>query len=85
VHAVPASRRSKADSGLILTTVSIARGKQVLFNGHLRMEKSVVTSVGRSGRLCKLQDEGEKFVDPTAIPKAWRLKLAPGLTVTRAG
>ncbi|MFZ5443837.1 MAG: hypothetical protein ACOZQL_27785 [Myxococcota bacterium] len=85
LHAVPASRRSKADPGLILTTASLARGKQMLFNGHLHMEAGVVTYVGMSGRLCKQQADGMKFVDPIAIIKAWGFKTAPGLTVTNEG
>jgi hypothetical protein len=83
VHAVPASRRSKGDPGLILTTASLARGKQMLFNGHLHMENGVVTDVGMSGRLGKLKEGGMKFVDPIAILKAWGFTLAPGLTVTQ--
>jgi hypothetical protein len=85
IHAVPAARRSKADPGLILTTASLARGKQMLFNGHIHMEKGVVTYVGLSGRLCKLQEEGTKFVDPIALIKAWGFPMAPGLKVTNEG
>ncbi|MEW5741921.1 MAG: hypothetical protein AB1938_23605 [Myxococcota bacterium] len=83
VHAVPASRRSKGDPGLILTTASLARGKQMLFNGHIHMEKGVVTYVGMSGRLGKLQEDGTRFADPIAILKAWGFQLAPGLKVTQ--
>jgi hypothetical protein len=86
LHAVPAARRSKADPGLILTTASLARGKQMLFNGHIHMEKGVVTYVGMSGRLCKQQEkEGMKFVDPVEIIKAWGFPTAPGLKVTNEG
>lgn len=85
LHAVPASRRSKADPGLILTTASLARGKQMLFNGHIHMEAGVVTYVGMSGRLCKQQKDGMKFADPIEIIKAWGFKTAPGLTVTNEG
>ncbi|MFO0597955.1 MAG: hypothetical protein U0228_21820 [Myxococcaceae bacterium] len=85
VHAVPAARRSKADPGLILTTASLARGKQMLFNGHIHMEAGVVTYVGMSGRLCKQQADGMKFADPIAIIKAWGFKTAPGLAVTNEG
>jgi len=84
-HAVPASRRSKADPGLILTTASLARGKQMLFNGHIHMENGVVNYVGMSGRLCKLQNDGTKFVDPIALLKAWGFQMAPGLKVTNEG
>lgn len=86
VHAVPASRRTAAEPWRILTTASLGRGKHMLFNGHLRMEKGVVTYVGMSGRLSKLQEKGEaKFVDPVEILKAWGFKTAPGLTVTNEG
>ena len=85
MHAVPAARRSKADPGLILTTASLARGKQMLFNGHIRMEAGVITYMGMSGRLCKQQNDGAKFVDPVEIAKAWGFKTAPGLKVTNEG
>jgi hypothetical protein len=85
LHAVPASRRTKSAPNLILTTASLARGKQMLFNGHIHMEKGVVTYVGMSGRLCKQQQQGMKFVDPVEIIKAWGFKTAPGLKVTNEG
>ncbi len=85
LHAVPAARRSKADPGLILTTASLARGKQMLFNGHIHMDKGVVTYVGMSGRLCKQQADGMKFVDAVEVIKAWGFKTAPGLKVTNEG
>lgn len=83
VHAVPASHRSKGDPGLILTTASLGRGKQMLFNGHLHMENGVVNYVGMSGRLGKLKEDGTKFADPVAILKAWGFQVTPGLTVTQ--
>jgi hypothetical protein len=83
VHAVPASRRTKAEPWRILTTASLGRGKQMLFNGHIHMEAGVVTYVGQSGRLGKLAEKGTQFVDPVAILKAWGFQLAPGLTVTQ--
>lgn len=83
VHAVPASRRSKGDPGLILTTASLARGKQMLFNGHIHMDQGVVTYVGMSGRLGKNAEDGMKFADPIEILKAWGFKTAPGLKVTQ--
>jgi hypothetical protein len=85
VHAVPASRRTAAEPWRILTTASLGRDKQMLFNGHLHMEKGVVTYVGMSGRLCKLQERGTQFVDPVALLKAWGFQVAPGLTVTNEG
>lgn len=86
IHCVPASRRTADEPSRILTTASLGRGKLMLFNGHLRMDKGVVTYVGKSGRLCKLEERGDaKFVDPVALLKAWGFKLAPGLTVTNEG
>ena len=85
VHAVPASRRTAAEPWRILTTASLARGKQMAFNGHLHMENGVVTYVGMSGRLCKLQDKGTAFVDPVKVLQAWGFKMAPGLKVTNEG
>ena len=38
-----------------------------------------------SGRLCKQQEKGAKFVDPIALIKAWGFKTAPGLSVTNEG
>lgn len=84
-HAVPASRRTSAEPWRILTTASLGRDKQMLFNGHIHMEKGVVTYVGMSGRLCKLQEKGTKFVDPIELLKAWGFKMSPGLTVTNEG
>jgi len=85
-HAVPASRRYEGNPNLILTTASLARGKHMLFNGHLRMENGVVNYVGLSGRLCKLEDKGDaKFIDPIKLLEAWGFKMAPGLSVTREG
>lgn len=84
IHAIPASRRTAAEPWRILTNGSLARGKQMLFNGHIHMEKGVVTYVGQSGRLGKLQEKGDaKFVDPVEILKAWGFKTAPGLKVTQ--
>lgn len=84
-HAVPASRRTAAEPWRILTTASLGRDKQMLFNGHLHMENGVVTYVGMSGRLCKQQEKGATFIDPIALLKAWGFKTAPGLTVTNEG
>jgi ElaB/YqjD/DUF883 family membrane-anchored ribosome-binding protein len=86
LHCVPASRRTSSEPWRILTTASLGRGKQMLFNGHLHMENGVVTYVGMSGRLCKQQAKGEaKFVDPVEIIKAWGFQVAPGLKVTQEG
>jgi len=85
VHAVPASRRTSAEPWRILTTASLGRDKQMMFNGHLHMEKGVVTYVGMSGRLCKLQEKGTKFVDPVELLKAWGFEVKPGLKVTNEG
>ncbi|MGQ0506983.1 MAG: hypothetical protein ACT4TC_16860 [Myxococcaceae bacterium] len=85
VHCVPASRRSADEPWRILTTASLARGKPMLINGHLNMEKGVVNYVGISGRLSKLARNGERFIDPVEVLKAWGFKTAPGLQATYEG
>ena len=81
-HAVPAMRRTEDEPSLILTNPSLARGKRLLFNGHIEMRGGEVTSIGLSGRLQKLAAEGDaKLVDPVALLEAWGFKMAPNLKV----
>jgi hypothetical protein len=85
-HAVPAMRRTPEDPNLILTNPSLARGKRMLFNGHIHMQNGVVTSIGLSGRLQKLAAEGDaKFVDPVKLLQAWGFQMSPNLKVTFEG
>jgi len=86
VHALPASRRTASEPGLILTNPSLARGKRMLFNGHITIRDGVVTSVGMSGRLQKMAAEGDaKFVNPLPILEAWGFKIAPNLRLNFEG
>lgn len=81
-HAVPAMRRTEDEPSLILTNPSLARGKRLLFNGHIEMRGGVVTSIGLSGRLQKLAAEGDaKFVNPVKLLEAWGFQMAPNLQV----
>lgn len=81
-HAVPAMRRTEDEPSLILTNPSLARGKRLLFNGHIEMRGGEVVSIGLSGRLQKLAADGDaKIVDPVALLEAWGFKMAPGLKV----
>jgi hypothetical protein len=81
-HAVPAMRRTPDQPGLIITNPSLARGKRLLFNGHIEMRNGVVTSIGLSGRLQKLAAEGEaKFINPIPLLEAWGFQMAPNLRV----
>jgi hypothetical protein len=85
-HAVPAMRRTPESPNLILTNPSLARGKRMLFNGHIGMQNGVVTSIGLSGRLQKLAADGEgKFVDPVKLLEAWGFKMSPNLKVSFEG
>lgn len=86
LHCIPAARRNQAQPGLILTNPSLGRGERMLFNGHIEVRGGVVTSIGMSGRLQSLVNDGEaKFVDPIAVLKAWGFKMAPGLRVNFEG
>lgn len=81
-HAVPAMRRTEDQPDLILTNPSLARGKRLLFNGHIEMQGGVVTSIGLSGRLQKLAAEGDaKFINPVKLLEAWGFQMSPNLQV----
>lgn len=81
-HAVPAMRRTEDQPNLILTNPSLARGKRLLFNGHIEMRGGVVTSIGLSGRLQKLAADGDaKFVNPVKLLEAWGFQMSPNLQV----
>jgi hypothetical protein len=82
IHCLPAARRHSATPGLILTNPALARGRQVLWNGHLTARAGVITSVGTSGRISKRAAEGrDVFVNPLPLLKAWGFEVAPGLQV----
>jgi len=83
IHCLPAVRRHEANRGLILTNPALSRGHQMLWNGHIRVVKGVVTYIGTSGRIAKRAAEGkDRFIDPVALLKAWGFEVAPGLRVT---
>lgn len=82
IHCLPAARRHSATPTLILTNPALARGKQVLWNGHLTARAGVITSVGTSGRISKRAAEGrDVFVNPLPLLKAWGFQVAPGVDV----
>jgi hypothetical protein len=86
LHALPAMRRTPDQPGLILTNPSLARGKRLLFNGHIEVRGGVMTSIGMSGRLQKIAADGDaKFINPVPLLEAWGFKMAPGLKVTFEG
>jgi hypothetical protein len=85
-HALPASRRTASEPGLILTNPSLARGKRMLFNGHITIQNGVVTSIGMSGRLQKMAADGDaKFVNPLPLLEAWGFKISPNLRLNFEG
>ena len=86
LHALPAMRRTESQPNLILTNPSLARGKRMLFNGHIEMRHGVITSIGMSGRIHKLAARGEhKFIDPVPLLKAWGFQVSPNLQVRFEG
>lgn len=83
LHCLPASRRISADADfaqLILTNPSLARGRRMLFNGHIEARNGIIVSVGMSGRIAKRAARNEyAFIDPVPLLKAWGFQLAPAL------
>jgi len=81
-HCLPAIRRHSATRGLILTNPALARGELLLWNGHIRVERGVVTYIGTSGRIAKRAARGDdRFINPIPLLKAWGFELRPGLEV----
>ncbi|TNE46562.1 MAG: hypothetical protein EP343_23460 [Deltaproteobacteria bacterium] len=79
IHALPAARRD-AEGRVILTNPALARGKRVLYMGHLDVRGGVVQGVEMSGRLCKLAASGDqKFIDPIALLDAWGFEMSDSL------
>ncbi len=80
-HCLPSARRHSAHPELILTNPALARGKQLLWHGHLTAEGGVITSVGTAGRIAKRVSEGkDALVNPVSLLRAWGFQLAPGLS-----
>ncbi len=80
IHALPAARRDE-EGRVILTNPALARGKRVLYMGHLDVRGGVVQNVEMSGRLSRLAAQGEQqFIDPIALIKAWGFEMSPSLT-----
>lgn len=80
IHALPAARRDE-EGRVILTNPALARGKRVLYMGHLDVRGGVVQNVEMSGRLSRLAAQGEQqFIDPIALLKAWGFEMSPSLT-----
>ncbi len=81
LHCLPAARRSDLQD-VILTNPALSRGQQMMFNGHLDVERGVVVGVEMSGILSKRAARGrDEFVDPIALLKAWGFQIAPGVEV----
>lgn len=79
-HCLPAARRHASAPNLILTNPALARGKQVLWVGHLTARAGVITSVGTSGRFSRRCAEGKDvLVNPIPLLRAWGFELVPGL------
>lgn len=82
IHCLPAVRRHSSTPGLILTNPALARGRQMLWNGHLTAREGVITSVGTSGRISRRAADGrDVFVNPLPLLKAWGFQVAPNLVV----
>lgn len=80
IHCLPAARRD-GQSNVILTNPALARGKRVLYMGHLDVRGGVVQNVEMSGRLCRMAASGDQtFIDPVAVLQAWGFEMSDRLT-----
>jgi hypothetical protein len=78
-HCLPAARRDVSKQ-FVLVNPDLARGRKLLFTGHLTAESGVITSIEMSGRITKLASRGDNvFVNPMALMQAWGYNVAPGL------
>ncbi|MCA8925211.1 MAG: hypothetical protein KDD82_25600 [Planctomycetes bacterium] len=83
LHGLPANRRHSATPNLILTNPALARGQQLMWNGHIRVEKGVVTYIGTSGMIAKRAARGKDIIlNPVPLLKAWGFKVKDGLKLT---
>lgn len=83
IHCLPAVRRHSAHPGLILTNPALARGQQILWNGHIRVQAGKVVYIGTSGGISKRAAKGKEiFINPIPLLRAWGFEMAPGLTIT---
>lgn len=82
VHCLPAARRHSSTPGLILTNPALARGRQMLWHGHLTARAGVITSVGTAGRISRRVSQGRDVViNPLPLLKAWGFEVSPDLAV----
>lgn len=82
IHCLPANRRHSDHPNLILTNPALARGQQLMWNGHIRVNKGVVTYIGTSGMLAKRAGRGQDiFLNPVPLLKAWGFKVSDGLSL----
>lgn len=81
-HCLPAIRRHSSTSGLILTNPALARGHQLMWNGHIRVQEGVVTYIGTSGGIAKRAARGrDVIINPIPLLKAWGFQIRDGLQV----
>ncbi|MGE0710681.1 MAG: hypothetical protein AB7N76_11820 [Planctomycetota bacterium] len=82
-HCLPAVRRHSSTPNLILTNPALARGRRLLWHGHIRIQRGKVVYVGTAGRISKRAAEGKDvYIDPIPLLEAWGFELAPGLVAS---
>ncbi len=80
-HCLPAARRD-VNQRLILTNPALARGKHLLWMGHLDVREGEVVGIELSGRLSKLAGKNKAvFIDALGLLEAWGFRIAPGLDI----
>ncbi len=82
IHCLPAVRRHSSTKGLILTNPALARGQQLMWNGHIRVVRGKVTYIGTSGGIAKRAARGKDvIINPIPLLKAWGFDMSPNLNV----
>ena len=82
IHCLPAVRRHSSTSSLILTNPALARGHQLMWNGHIRVTAGKVTYIGTSGGIAKRAARGKDVIlNPIPLLKAWGFDMSPNLNV----
>ncbi|MEZ4227410.1 MAG: hypothetical protein R3B13_41110 [Polyangiaceae bacterium] len=81
LHCLPAVRRDVLQR-VILTNPALARGRHLLYHGHVSAKAGEITDVELSGIPSKLVAKGKVVtVDPLRLFAAWGFKLRAGISL----
>ncbi len=81
VHCLPAVRRD-INQRVILTNPALARGRRLMYHGHISAKAGEITDVELSGIPSKLTARGKVvLIDPLSLLQAWGFQVRDGLQV----